>query len=519
MTTPPPTDPGPLPPSPIALRSRGDRFFSWAAGLGVVRSEGWIGGVAAGLAARLRVDPLIVRGVLVVAALFGLPAILAYAVAWALLPDLDDRIVLREALRGRLTAALGGVAVFTIVGLLPPPLLLVVTGLPAGGAVLALPVVLILAVAAFLIFLIVRASGRTPGGDVVDPRSASASTTGPGSSAFGRGAGPAADAEGSEGDAEPDAAASSSTVLAPPPPADGAEAATNDDTDEMAQWRAQHAAWKEQDQLWRQQQQDAARAAREQARRERQARAAAFSAAAAERQRMRRATNPRAPFAFIAAAVGVAVLAGTITALQQGGTLAPARGLFVAAVVLAVSMVIAGAIRRRSGFLAFLTVLTVTGGAIAVAVPAAVDLHLGTYGISNLERSASSPGAPFRQPWGDLTITLADTGRDGATYVEKRQGSTFIGVRPGVEVTVEVTTTSAAVMASGTDMPTPWMDFSEIPGGTVEPLPDGRQVYRVTATAGAEPATTHHRVVIDQEAGWVELYLESPATPTEGDGQ
>ncbi|KZE89220.1 PspC domain-containing protein [Microbacterium sp. TNHR37B] len=518
MTTPPTTDPGPLPPTPIAFRSRGDRFFSWTAGLGVVRSEGWIGGVAAGLAARLRVDPLIIRGVLVVAALFALPAILAYAVAWALLPDLDDRIVLRDALHGRLTAALGGVAVFAIVGLLPSPLLLLVTDLPARAAVLAVPLVLILVIAAFLVFLIVRASGRTPGEDVVEPRSASAATTGPDSSAvLGSGA------EEAEGGAASATVASSSAVLAPASTAETVAAAPPpgilDDTDEMAQWRAQHAAWKEQDQLWRQQQQDAVRAAREQARRERQARAAGFSAAAAERQRVRRATNPRAPFAFIAAAIGVGVLAGTITALQHGGSLAPARGLFVAAAVLAVAMIIAGVVRRRSGFLAFLTALTLTGGAIAVAVPAAIDLHLGSYGISNLGRSASSDSAPFRQPWGDLSITLADTGRDGATYVDKRQGSTFIGVQPGVEVTVEVTTDAAAVVASGTDTPTPWTEFSDMPGGTVETLPDGRQLYRVTATAGPEPATTRHRVVIDQDAGYVELYLESPATPTEGDGQ
>ncbi len=73
-------------------------IFLWVSGLGVARSDGWLGGVAAGIAARLRIDPLIVRGVLVIAALFGLPVIFLYAVAWALLPDADGRIHARDLL-------------------------------------------------------------------------------------------------------------------------------------------------------------------------------------------------------------------------------------------------------------------------------------------------------------------------------------------------------------------------------------------------------------------------------------
>ena len=58
---------------------------------GVRRSDSsWVGGVLAGVAERYRVDPLLARGVFValcvVSAGFGL---LAYAVAWALLPDGD----------------------------------------------------------------------------------------------------------------------------------------------------------------------------------------------------------------------------------------------------------------------------------------------------------------------------------------------------------------------------------------------------------------------------------------------
>ncbi len=85
----------------------------------MVRGDGWIGGVAAGIAARLRIDPLIVRGILVVVGLFGFPVIFLYALAWALLPDLDGRIVLRDALRRRFEPAQVGILGLLILGLIP----------------------------------------------------------------------------------------------------------------------------------------------------------------------------------------------------------------------------------------------------------------------------------------------------------------------------------------------------------------------------------------------------------------
>src|SRR5690606_24245804 len=112
-----PTAPPPAPERPQPPR-RTDRFFAWVAGLGVARSDGWIGGVAAGIASRLRIDPLIVRGVLVVTALFGLPMIFLYALAWALLPDPDGRIHLRELVRGRFEPAQLGILAGLLVGML-----------------------------------------------------------------------------------------------------------------------------------------------------------------------------------------------------------------------------------------------------------------------------------------------------------------------------------------------------------------------------------------------------------------
>lgn len=505
MSSPPLTDPGPPPLSPARPVSRSDRFFSWTAGLGIVRGDGWIGGVAAGLSARLGIDPLIVRGILIVIALFGFPALVLYAIAWALLPDLDGRIVAQEALRGRFTPALVGVGVFALAGLLPAPLALFV-GLPTlgvwngAGDLLSLAATLIVlgvaAVAGLLVFLIVRSARSAP---VSAPHLAPAAAPAPDDAVT-------AESHGSE---HLDGASAFEA---------GDESTPADPETEMAAWRAQHAAWREQDQLWRQQQQDAARAAREQARRERQAAATAFATEAAERRRHRRAVNPRAPFAYVAAAVGAAVVLGTVVALQQGLPLAPATGLFVAAAVLGAAMVLAGILRRRSGFLAFATALTLVGGVGAMALPAATALHVGSYGISNYGTQPEySAEEPFLQPWGGLTITLDDTGRTGEIHVVQRNGTAFIAVAPGVEVTVVATTRWSGVYVTRSSEESEFDTLADAPGAVVDTLPDGRTRYTATFTNGDGPATTREHVVIEQDSGYIDVYLQDPPEPTDAD--
>ncbi|RPF27594.1 PspC domain-containing protein [Georgenia muralis] len=97
-------------------------FFTSLRRTGVWRGQDrWIGGVAAGVARRLDIDPLLVRGVLVVLTLFGGLGMLLYGLAWALLPEESDgRIHLQEALRGNVDAALAGALAFVILGLARP---------------------------------------------------------------------------------------------------------------------------------------------------------------------------------------------------------------------------------------------------------------------------------------------------------------------------------------------------------------------------------------------------------------
>ncbi|WP_431220205.1 PspC domain-containing protein [Leifsonia xyli] len=98
---------------------RGTRFFDWMRGLGVVRADGWLGGVCAGIAYRLGIDPLIVRGIVVVAAILGAPVLLLYAAAWALLPDRDGRIHLQALFEGDFEPPIVAIGVMALLSLLP----------------------------------------------------------------------------------------------------------------------------------------------------------------------------------------------------------------------------------------------------------------------------------------------------------------------------------------------------------------------------------------------------------------
>ncbi|MCH6469274.1 PspC domain-containing protein [Sinomonas terrae] len=99
-------------------KAAGSDFFGWVRRLRVTRgSDRWAGGVASGLAHRWGVDPVVVRGLFIVAAIFLGVGVLAYGVLWLLLPEPDGRIHCQEAMRGRWTAGMTGGLIATILGL------------------------------------------------------------------------------------------------------------------------------------------------------------------------------------------------------------------------------------------------------------------------------------------------------------------------------------------------------------------------------------------------------------------
>jgi phage shock protein PspC (stress-responsive transcriptional regulator) len=86
--------------------SSADRFFDAIRRAGLVRGQDrWVAGVAAGIARRVGVEPVVVRAAFVVLSLFGGLGVGLYGLAWALLPDATGRIEAQAAQRGDVSGA------------------------------------------------------------------------------------------------------------------------------------------------------------------------------------------------------------------------------------------------------------------------------------------------------------------------------------------------------------------------------------------------------------------------------
>ncbi|WP_166845827.1 PspC domain-containing protein [Isoptericola sp. BMS4] len=116
--TPPGTGDAPPEGAPPPRRPAGDGFFDSIRRMGIARSdERWVGGVAGGVAERFGLDPLLVRGLLILSFFLTGAGIVIYAIAWALLPERrDGRIHLQQAVRGDFDVALLGAVIAFVVG-------------------------------------------------------------------------------------------------------------------------------------------------------------------------------------------------------------------------------------------------------------------------------------------------------------------------------------------------------------------------------------------------------------------
>ncbi|MFZ0160112.1 MAG: PspC domain-containing protein, partial [Kineosporiaceae bacterium] len=125
MTSQPPPSTPPSPSTPSSMQPPapprppgGPDVFTRIRALGIVRpDEGrWAAGVAAGLARRWGVDPLLVRGAFVALSLFGVGLFL-YGAGWLLLPHPDGRIHAQEVTHGTVTAGFVGSVVAILAGM------------------------------------------------------------------------------------------------------------------------------------------------------------------------------------------------------------------------------------------------------------------------------------------------------------------------------------------------------------------------------------------------------------------
>jgi phage shock protein PspC (stress-responsive transcriptional regulator) len=488
------------------------RFFGWLRGINVPRQPGWLGGVCAGVADRLGIDPLIVRGIVVVIAILGGPAFLLYAAAWLLLPDTENRIHLERLVRGELDRAVVGVAALVVLALLP-----VAQGFWFFGASYwgqpswpdaigrAFWTILLIAAGVGAIIWLARRAKAGGGGPVVvpattdarpdtipQPQTASAAAT--------------ADAAAATGIPRP----TTDAPVLPPAPAAGAPA------EELAAWKQQQQRWKQEHAAWREQQAASGREFRAQRAAESHARAVANAEIAREQRRLRQLTNPRVTDGFVAICIGVALLAGAIVALgvSQGDDLALrgyawAIGLAAATVTIGLSLVVSGLWRRRNGFLGFVAVLLVTATALTALVPG--DRTLVGFGQSvSLAHSGR-----YAQPVGTFSIFSAHAPQRGEERsIDLWQGSGNVDINVPYDMTVRIEATTR-----GRDLS---YYRQKSPGSAnmvqVEPksttTADGRHHYSFTVGSGAHPDAVVH---LEQGAGSV-LVQQNPPIEDQNDG-
>jgi phage shock protein PspC (stress-responsive transcriptional regulator) len=455
-------------------------------GLGLVRTDGWIGGVCAGVADRLGIDPIIIRGIVVVAAILGAPALLLYAAAWALLPDRENRIHLQRLLDGDFQPAIVGIGAMALLSLLPMAQGLWWAGPGFWGApswgdavgrviwtliVIALVVGLVIAVTrgtwtrstssyaahpaaptpprATDAVYVANAASTVPASGTDDLTAHRASTEDQPTEAESTDETTTDDKATDEKSADDtptvELPAEDTTTTSPPtldtsaepsePPAPSTEATAED----LADWRARHAAWQAEHAQWKQRLNEDMRAVKAQRSAEMRAQSAAMAAEAAARRRAYRAANPRAGAAFGWAAVGVALVAAAITQAWWQSTDLPGYSLTaafaVATAVFGVAVLVAGLARRRSGFLIFLGIFLAVVTIVTGLIPRDRQLVFdGAY--VNVDRTTS-----LAQPYGytDLSFDPSLTESRGTPIVDlsKGVGTTTASVPSGVTLQVE----------------------------------------------------------------------------------
>ena len=336
--------------SPTSIPEHG--FFSWLRRLDLPRQPGWLGGVCSGVAARIGVDPVLVRGLVVVVAVLGGPVVLLYALAWFLLPDEHGTIHAQQLGRGHVTRAVPGIVAMFLLSFLPLAQGFWSAGafywsdLGAGGV--ALRILWTGAIVAAAVVIVVWLAKRSSGSPDV--------TTSPATT-----------------DDRPDtvpstpAASAATTVPAPgEPPAPPADASA----EELAAWKRGQDDWQRQRAEWAAEQR---RSERERRSADARARNEAALAAARERARIERLTRPHVHAGVVALVLGVALVAAAITAAvaQTHPATRGAHWVIGAAtlvLVLGLGIVVVGLARRRSTGLTSLSITAIFALAVATTL-------------------------------------------------------------------------------------------------------------------------------------------------------
>ena len=423
-----------------AAASADPGFFAWLRRIDVPRRVGWLGGVCAGIAERIGIDPLIVRGIVVVLAVVGAPVALLYALAWFLLPDEQGVIHAEELGRGRVTRALPGIIAVFLLSFLPLTQGFWYTGalywnnLDWGGAIgRAIWTGVVLVAVVVLVVWLARRSAEVPTTPATTDDRPDTVPSFP-----------------ADADVETEVAAAVAAAIADPgePPAPPADAST----EELAAWKRSQDEWQQQRAAWAAEQK---RTERDRRQAEAGERAIAAVAASRERARIRKLTRPRASAGVVFLVLGVGLVAAALSAFAASNS-ADTRGaewmVGAAALVLVmgVGTVVVALARRRSGALAFFSILAVLALVAAVLTPTDRQLlPLGTsYGISGTEDGR------YAQLAGHTTMYVPDRDAPTPAVVDLWQ---FAG---GVSVDLEEGATLRLVLE--TDSANPYVTVDEM---------------------------------------------------------
>jgi phage shock protein PspC (stress-responsive transcriptional regulator) len=434
----PPVDPEavaePTPPAAEEEPSAPTRepgFFGWLRRLDLPRRPGWLGGVCAGIADRLGVDPILVRGVVVVIAVLGGPAALLYALAWFLLPDAGGTIHAEELRRGRVSRALPGIVAVFLLSFVPLAQGFWFTGAFYWGdpgwagvvlRVLWTAALIVLAIVA-VVWLARRASDVTTVPATTDDRPDTVPT-------FPAQATPALPAV-----AEP---AVPSAVVDPPgaPPSPPVDASAS----ELAAWREGQDQWQRQRSAWVAEQR---RTEQERRRAEGRERQRVALAAARERERIDALTRPRASAGIVVLVLGPALIAAAVAAfLAQTDSATRGSEWLIGAAVLALVVgagtVVVALARRRSGALGFIGILAILALAVAAVVPTDRVLLPFTAAFG-LDRGIDGR---YAQIAGNTEILVRDRDDRTAPLLDLWQysGSIHLNLEEGASVRLEITT-------------------------------------------------------------------------------
>ncbi|MCP2031336.1 phage shock protein PspC (stress-responsive transcriptional regulator) [Okibacterium sp. HSC-33S16] len=401
-------------------------FFDWIRGTGISRTDdAWLGGVAGGIARHTGVDPLIIRGVILVVAVLGGPALFLYAVAWALLPDSSGRIHTERALQGIFDPAVIAITVLIALTFVPFMRGIWWQGAPAFWNMpewleSTLRTGWVLVLVASLVWLTIVIARRTPQSATEAPpaRSHADFWTSPATPPAGASFASATDAPANAttpGPSAPDsgAAPSAGTSSAWFPTPESAHSGSPDPRVYGAVWNPGPTAEQ-----------------REAQRRERDAIRAQNRREHEERYRRR---QPGA--AFVSIALGLAVLGGVFTTIALGyATVSDTSvliGVGVALGVIALATVIAGIRGKESGALGFFSIVAILVLLFVGVFPRGTSVSVVGNTIWEVTEAAPRSSAGYSMAAGSPTLDLSaldDRGAEVGGVVELWLGAGTVTV-------------------------------------------------------------------------------------------